>query len=104
MATATLPTVTVDPEVLAHADAIGLRAALDHMVEATPRLYPAARSIRVLLRPDHQYPQMNITWWIEGPYPAGGEWPRARREWDEEFARVVPAPRDHHFYLVAPGT
>jgi hypothetical protein len=103
MTTAIVPSVTVDPEAAAYADQIGMRAAFDHMVEVTPRLYPMARSIHVMLRPDFQYPQMNITWWIVVNFAAKGDGLRAYKEWEKEFTLVAPPPREHLFYLSVHG-
>jgi hypothetical protein len=98
MTTAIVPSVTVDPEALAHADKVGMRAVLDHMLEATPRLVPRLRSIHITLKPDWQYDQMNIRWDVRMEPSTKDVVLAAVRAWRAEFVRVTD-PSMPNFYL-----
>lgn len=100
MSTAVVPTVTVEPDALDHIEKVGMRAVLDHMLVATPRLIPGLKSIRVHIRPDWQYPQTNIIWDVRMESTTREVQRKADRAWMDEFFRVVPErPPAHFFYL-----
>ncbi len=99
-AVASKPPMTVSPEVHEYASKHGIEAPLERLLEATPRIYPNAKSIRVFMEQDVEIKDM---WFIvfevfvlTADYP---DYMAAVKLWDEEWMRAYPYPRNHSFVL-----
>src|SRR5437660_11902245 len=94
------PPVTVAPDVPAFAQAHGVAGPLDALLEATRRVYPTARDIKVFLERDAE---IRDWWWIvfETSVPLADipDYVTARRRWSDELFRVCPAPLARWFCL-----
>jgi hypothetical protein len=95
----TPPAVRVEPDVFDLARRRGVEPVLQHMLEATPRLFPAG-SVRVFIEPD-----VAIEDWFflvfEVHVPPGSVPDRraADRLWADELFRHYPYPRSQSFLL-----
>ncbi len=94
------PPVTVSPDVYEYTSKHGIEAALERLLEATPRVFPTAMSLNVFMEAD---PDIRDYWFIvfELRVPASdlADPVAADRRWGEEWARAYPYPRTHHFVL-----
>jgi hypothetical protein len=92
--------VTVSPEVYEYTSKHGVGEPLQRLLEATPRIYPNALSIKVFMEQDVEDKEL---WFIvfEVRVPAGdvSDHLAADRRWGEEWARAYPYPRNHSFVL-----
>jgi hypothetical protein len=96
----TKPPVTVSPDVYEYTRKHGIEEPLQRLLEATPRIYPNAKSIRVFMEQDVDDKDM---WFIvfevfvlTADYP---DFLAAEKRWGEEWMRAYPYPRMHHFVL-----
>jgi hypothetical protein len=97
---ASKPPMTVSPEVYEYAGKHGIGAPLERMLEATPRVFPTATSIRVFMEPDAEEAGLwFIVFEVRIPATDVPDYLAARRLWGEEWARAYPYPRLHHFVL-----
>src|SRR5580693_9271632 len=94
------PPMTVSPEVYEYSRKHGIEAPLQRLLEATPRIYPNAKSIRVYMELDVEIKDM---WFIvfevyvlKADYP---DYIVAGNLWSEEWMRAYPYPRNHSFVL-----
>jgi hypothetical protein len=94
------PPMTVSPEVYEYASKHGIEAPLERLLEATPRIYPNAKSIQVYMEQDVQDHDM---WFIVFEvYVLTADYPdyiAAGNLWSEEWMHACPSPRMHHFVL-----
>ncbi len=94
------PPVTVLPEVYEYTSKHGIEEPLQRLLEATPRIYPNAKSIQVFMEQDVEIKDM---WFIvfevyvlKADYP---DFLAAEKRWSEEWMRAYPYPRNHSFVL-----
>jgi hypothetical protein len=94
------PPMTVAPEVYEYAKKHGIEGPLERLLEATPRIYPNAKSIRVFMEQDVEIKDM---WFIVfevfvlmADYP---DYIAAGNLWSEEWMRAYPYPRNHSFVM-----
>jgi hypothetical protein len=97
---ATLLAVTVSPEVHAYTSKHGIEAPLQRLVEATPRIYPTATSIKVYMEQDVEDSDLwFIVFEVFVPSADIPDYVAAQRPWGEEWMRAYPPPRMHSFVL-----
>ncbi len=92
--------VTVAPEVYEYTEKHGIEEPLQRLLEATPRIYPNAKSIRVFMEQDVEDKEM---WFIVfevyvliADYP---DYLAAQNLWGQEWMHAYPYPRMHSFVL-----
>ena len=94
------PTVTVSPEVYEYTSKHGIEGPLQRLLEATPRICPAADSIRVLMRQDVEDDDLwFIVFEVRVPAKDLPDVLAAENLWVEEWMRAYPYPRMHSFVL-----
>jgi hypothetical protein len=92
--------MTVSPDVYEYARKHGIEAPLRRLLEATPRIYPNALSIKVFMEQDVAIEDL----WVivfEVRVPAGDvtDFVAAQRPWGEAWMEAYPCPRKHSFVL-----
>jgi hypothetical protein len=81
------------PEVLEFAAQSKVAEYLDPLLEATRRLFPTARSLRVYLADDPEIrDDRHIVIRVEAPKADVPDAVKAQWAWGAEFFRIVPAP------------
>ncbi len=94
------PPMTVSPEVQEYANKHGISETLQCLLEATPRIYPTATSIRVYLKQDVSIEDLwFLTFEVRVPAADIPDHVQAKRRWGDEWARAYPTPRLHSFVL-----
>ena len=92
--------MTVSPEVYEYTSKHGIEAPLQRLLEATPRVFPTATSIKVYLKQDVSIEDL---WFVtfEVRVSAGDipDYVEAKQRWGEEWERAYPCPRLHSFVL-----
>jgi hypothetical protein len=95
-----LAPLTVSPEVYEYTRKHGIEAPLRRLLEATPRLYPTALSVKVFLEQDVEDGEL---WFIVFEvYVSTADFPdylAAQNAWGEEWLKAYPGPRMHSFVL-----
>jgi hypothetical protein len=90
----------VSPDVLEYARKHGIEATVQQLIAVTPRLYPTARSIKVLLKQD---PEDECLWFVvfevRVPQADVPDYSASLRAWTNELIQNYPPPRNHHFTL-----
>ncbi len=95
-----LPVWQWPPEVLELADQKKLRDYLDPLMEATRRIFPAARWIKVRLDQDPEMPDWQTIVFAVGVNGMPAQESFARRSlWIKECINICPYPRDPIFAL-----
>lgn len=79
-----------DPEVLAFAAEKGVQDRLQPLLDATRRLFPRAKSIRVCAESDPDFPDRYIVLDVEVVDLGSAEADAARWAWNEECFRLEP--------------
>jgi len=99
-AVASKPPMTVSPAVYEYAKKHGIEAPLERLLEATPRIYPNAKSIQVYMEPDFE--EKDVWFIVFEVYVLVADYPdstAARKLWGDEWMRAYPYPRNHFFVL-----
>jgi hypothetical protein len=94
------PPMTVAPEVYEYAKKHGIEGPLERLLEATPRIYPHALSIRVHMEKDLEEAGLwFIVFEVCMAAPDVPDYVAARRPWFEAWMQAYPCPRMHSFIL-----
>jgi hypothetical protein len=93
----------IEPDAVEYAKAQGIEGVVRQLAEATARLYPTARSVRVLIRPDAEIPDYwFVIFEVRVPHSDVPDVPdvlAAERRWIPEYLRIYPYPRNHSLLL-----
>lgn len=86
----------IEAEALEYAKKEGIEDVVRRLADATARVYPAARSIRVFMKVD---PELRDYWYVifeirtlAADLP---DWREADRRWYREYDQAYPYPRNH---------
>ena len=88
------------PEVITFARAQGIDAYLEPLRQATCRLFPTARTLRIIKEDDPEIRDLSsITYEVCVPYQDVPDFVETHRRWVDELYKICPAPRVCDFVL-----
>ena len=94
------PPMSVSPDVYEYTRKHGIEEPLQRLLEATTRIYPNAKSIRIFMEQDVEDKEMwFIVFEVYVPIADCPDFLAAENRWGEEWMLAYPYPRMHHFVL-----